>query len=335
MNRSRWILRRIAFSVIALWAILTVTFLFVALSGDPGEAVVRYGVAQDMIGGTASSEEIEAEAERAVQAYRDARNLDDPIHHRYLNWMYSLATFDLGTSYTHPTPVTTLLTDRLTITMAYVLPGMTLGIAGGTFVGTYAVVGRRRLVSRIATLGSYTAFGIPNFWIAIVAIGVGLHTFHVAFMTGYDTSQGVTSMDNLYRLVLPSILIATAVMAEQARFVRSELKEHEHAAFVKQVRSTGVSEWRVSRHILRVSLLPLLSLVFAKLLGVFVLNVFVIEFVFGIPGFGQLSYNAILNRNLPVIVGMTLVIAVIGVVGNLIQDVLWVAFDPRATSKDA
>lgn len=329
MSRAWWLLRRVTFAVFALWIVVSLSFGLVAFTGDPGEAAVEFAVAAELAEGGASGEEIEREAERAVQAYREARNLDRPMHERYLNWMGNVATLDLGVSYSHPSPVTTLIAERLTITMGYVIPGMALALVGGVVVGTYSALGRNRILGRVATAATYTMFGVPNFWIATVAILVGMYQFGFVFLIGYDLERGVLSAHNLKRLALPALLLGTGLIAEQARYVRSEVLSHENELFVTQVRAKGMSEIHVVRHVLRVALVPLVSLFFANLLGVLVVNVFVIEFVFELPGFGTLSYDAIMNRNLPVITGMTLFVAGVGIVGNLLQDVAYMAFDPR------
>lgn len=329
MSRAWWLARRAAFSLFALWIVVSVTFGFVAFTGDPGEAAVEFAVAAEMADSGASGEEIRQEAERAVQAYREARNLNDPVHERYVNWMVNVATLDFGTSYSHPTPVTTLIADRLRITMAYVLPGMAIALAGGVTVGTYSALGENRLLRRLSTGATYTLFGVPNFWIAAVAILVGTYQFGILSLTGYELERSVLSAYNLKRLALPAVLLGTGLVAEQARYVRSEVLSHENELFVRQVRAKGMGRLSVVRHVLRVSLVPLVSLFFANLLGVLVVNVFVIEFVFELPGFGSLAYDAIMNRNLPVITGMTIFVAGVGIVGNFLQDVAYLAFDPR------
>lgn len=329
MSRTWWLLRRVAFSAFALWIVVSVTFGLVAFTGDPGEASVEYAVAAELAGSGASGEEIQREAERAVQAYREARSLDRPVRERYLNWMRNVATLDLGTSYSHPTPVTTLLAERLAITAAYVLPGMALALVGGVVVGTYAATGRNRVLARLSSGATYTLFGVPNFWIASVALLVGMYHFRLLFLLGYDLERSAVSAYNLRRLALPALLLGTGLVAEQARYVRSALLAQANEPYLEQVRAKGMSRLHVVRHALRVALVPLLSLFFANLLGVLVLNVFVIEYVFEIPGFGALSYDAIMNRNLPVITGMTLVVAGVGILGNLLQDVASMVFDPR------
>lgn len=329
MSRLWWLGRRAAFALFALWLVVSVTFAFVAFTGDPGEATVEFMVAREMAESGASGEEIQREAERAVQQYREARNLNDPILERYANWMHNVATLDLGYSYSHPTPVTTLLAERLLITATYTIPGMALALVGGVLIGTVSAINRNGVLGRLSTGFSYTMFGIPNFWIAAVVILLGLYQFGWFFLTGYNLEQAITTRHNLKRLVLPALLLGTGLIAEQARYVRSSILEYEDEPFVKQVRSKGASRFRVIRHVLRVAMVPLITLFFANLLGVLLLNVFVIEFVFELPGFGSLSYTAIMNRNLPVITGMTLVVATVGIVGNFVQDVAYLLFDPR------
>lgn len=334
MSDLQWFARRLALAVVATWALVTVTFLLVVLTGDANEAAVEYAVASELAKEGASAEEIEAAAEAAVEQYRTARNLDVPVHERYVDWMVNVATLDLGYAFTYPQPVTSLLAERLLVTGAYVVPGMVLAVAGGVAIGTYSAFGRRPLLGRAATVGTYATFGVPNFWIAVVATALVFYHFNVPWLVGYDLERSVLSPYNRKRLVLPALLIGTGLIAEQARYVRAELLERDGRTFVTVVRSKGADEPRVARHVLRAATLPLFSLTLSTLLGVLVVNVFVIEYVLELPGFGLLSYNAILDRDLPVIVGMTLVTGGVGIVGSLVGDLVVRIADPRVGDDD-
>lgn len=334
MNRKRWLLRRFAVSLLALWFVFSATFFLVALTGDPNEAVVEYGVAQELAGSGASEAEIEEAIEEATQAYRDARNLDEPITDRYVSWMSNLLRLDLGFAFSHPQPVTSLLVDRLAITLGYLVPGLAIALVGGTVLGTYTALGNRPVLTHALRVGSYGVFGLPNFWLAMMAIAIGFQEFGFLFLTGYELERGVLSTHNAKRLVLPALLVGTGLMAEQARFVRASILERHRELFVALVRAKGGSETRVAIHVLRNEFVSLSALFVSTLLGVLLVNVFVIEYVFNIPGFGLLSYNAILDRDLPVIVGMTLVVAIVGIGGNFLQDVVAASVDPRVVLTD-
>lgn len=329
MDRARTIGRRALFAAFALWVVVTFTFGLVAFTGDPNQAVVEYAAALEAAEGGADAEEMRAEAERAVRAYREARNLDEPVTSRYVDWLGDVATGQLGNSYTHVRPVTTLLRERLAVTMAYAVPGVVGAVAVGLAVGTYAAVGRNRHATRLATAASYTTYGVPNFWIASVVLSVTTYQLHLSFVTGYDLERAVWAGHNLQRLALPTLLVGTGLIATQIRHTRTEIEDLSHEPFVALKHAKGLTRLQVAWRVLRVALLPLTTLTFSKLLETFVLSVFVVEFVLELPGFGLLTYDAVLNRDLPLVVGATLVVAGGGILGNFLQDVAATLLDPR------
>lgn len=329
MSRLAYLTTRVAFVLVSLWLVVTVTFAMVALTGDPNQAAVRYAAAAAAAQGGTSPEEMRAEAEAAVQAYRAARNLDATVTERYLDWLASVATLDLGRSFNHQTPVTTLLRERLAITLTYAVPGMALATVGGSVLGTYVALGRRRLVSRLAAVASYTTFGVPNFWIASVAISVGLYEFGAVWLIDYDLERAALSPHNRKRLLLPAVVLGSGLVAGQARYVRTAVLDRASETYVRALRARGATELDVARHVLKNAFAPLLSRFVSTLLGVLVINVIVVEYVFSIPGFGAITYGAIMDRDLPLIVGVTLVVAAVGIGGAFLKDLVELHVDPR------
>lgn len=328
MTRWRYLLRRIAFAIVSVWIVATIAFGLVALTPDPGDDAAYGSAAIEAAGQGADAEDVIEEAEEARRSYREARNLDEPVWERYLSWMRGLATFEWGVSHTHDVPVSSLLVDRLAVTLGYVLPGTAIALIGGVVLGTYSGFRPDSIPARITIGTSYAAFGIPSFWIANVAILLGTYEYGVP-LTNYEPSLGVVDPHNLGQLVLPALLLGTGLLAGQARFVRAEVIDHERADFVRMVRAKGVGEFGVAWHVLRVAMLPLVTLFLSNLLGALVLNVFVLEYVFGLPGFGDLSYQAIVHRDLPLVVGTTMLIAYVGVFGTLVKNLAHTAMDPR------
>lgn len=329
MSRLGYLATRAAFALLSLWLVVTVAFALVALTGDPNQAAAEYAAAVAASEGGASAEEVRAEAEAAVETYRAARNLDEPVAARYANWLTNVATLDLGNSFTHQRPVTAVLRDRLAITLTYALPGMAIALVGGSVLGTYAVLGRRRLLSRAAAAASYTTFGVPNFWIASVVLSVGLYELGAVWLINYDLERAVLSPYNRRRLLVPALLLGTGLVAGQARYVRTAVLDRADETYVRSLRARGASEFDVARHVLKNAFAPLLSRFVSTLLGVLVLNVIVIEYVLNLPGFGAVSYAAIVERDLPLIVGVTLVVAAVGVGGAFLKDAVELHVDPR------
>lgn len=318
---ARWrVARKVAFAVVAVYLVLTATFAFVALTTDPNAAVVAYGAVST--GGTGE------EAAAAADAYRSARNLDDPVLDRYGRWLVDFTTLDWGRSFESGTPVIDLVGRGLPYTLAYVLPATLLATGVGVAAGVYSATGGRGRLSRLGEAVTYFGFGLPNFWLAYaLAVVLGVHLGLLD--TGATPAYHEWSLGAPGQFILPTVVLATGLLAGQLSYARAESLEYAGTEFVKLVRAKGAGRLRVARHVLRNAALPIFSLFFTDLLAVLLLNVYVVEFVFGIRGFGRLSYFAVRESDIPLILGTTMFVVLVGVFGNLLQDVAYSVFDPR------
>lgn len=333
----RWLaIRRIAFGVIAAYLVISLVFAFVALTPDPFTAVLEREA-----GIEASQEDIpvkETDAWERLVEYRQERNLDEPVLDRYFDWLTDITTLDwgqshgttrvaagYGTGYAADVPVTTLVSQALSYTLWYLLPAIAVSVVSGIAIGLYAATHRNTLVDRLATSAAHFGFSLPNFWLAGMVSLFGLGGLLV----------GVAGLANdfLIQIFLAAAILSTSLFAGQLRYARAQSLEYIDAEFIKLVRAKGASNGQIARHLLRNAAVPLLSLFFADMLGIVVLNIFVIEYVFSIPGLGGLSLAAIQSRDLPVILGASMVIILFGVVGNFLQDIAHLMLDPRVESE--
>lgn len=328
--------RRAAFAVLSMFLIVTVAFAFVTLTEDPNVGAVAYEASTT--GG---------DPEEAVQAYREARNLNDPFLERYTKWMANVATLDWGLSYSTGQPVLGVLGSSLPFTLLYLVPSMFLSLVIGVTVGLYSALNQHSLSDKLATATAYFSLGTPNFWFAQVLFVVAITQMnwvpYLYIAPGYEMWGGTLSLpllpdvpllkgDLVKYYSLPVITLTTVLLAGQLRYARAESLEYVDADFVKIAKAKGAGPVRVAVHILRNAAIPLVALFFTDMLSVLVLNIFVIEFAFTIPGFAQVSMNAITARDLPLILGMTMVIALVGVFGNFLQDMAYTVLDPRVGS---
>jgi peptide/nickel transport system permease protein len=332
--RLRWqIVRRLAFAVFAVYLVLSLAFLFVALTPNPQLALFKRAAAQQ-----AADENIPIEKTAAweeLMAFKERRGLDEPLLDRYRNWIVSYTTLDWGQSYgvsgglaygqRYPanTPVTTVVATALFATLRYVLPAMVVAVIGGLVIGLYTATHQHTLFDRLATSAAHLGFSLPNFWLGtillLVLLGKG------GLLTGF-IQDSYTLMKSV---ILPAAVLTTSLLAGQLRYARAESLEYINAEFIKLVRAKGARQWRVARHLLRNAAIPLFSLFFTDMMGILVLNIYVIEYVFGIPGLGGLTLVAIQSRDLPVILGTTMVIVLCGIVGNMVQDIGYLVLDPQ------
>lgn len=329
MSSWRYLLRRVGFALFAAYLVVSLTFAFVTFTPDPNQYRVAYQRTMET-GGDAG------EVGEAVSAYRQARNYDEPLLDRYANWMVDIVQLDWGVAYSlgedprddQGPPVTTVVGGAIPHTLAYVLPAMLFSLVGGIAIGLYSATHQHSLFDRFGTAVAYLGEGVPDFWLAQVLLLVFVGQF------GQYGQITASWWDPVKGVVLPAAVLGTSLLAGQVHYARAESLEYVGSEFIKLVRAKGASGWHVARHVLRNAAVPLLSLFFTELLGVLVVNVYVIEVVFGIPGLGQLSYQAIQGRDLPLILGTTLVIVCFGIGGNLVQDLAYAVLDPRIGNDD-
>jgi len=311
----RWqLLRRTGFTIFAIYLVITITFGFVTLAGDPNQGFIVWQ--------TVSTQGEEAALE-ALAEYRSARNLNAPLLDRYVGWIVDITTLQWGNSFSQNAPVIAVIKTAIPRTLAYVLPAIVFALTGGIGIGLYSATHERTMLSRLGNGIAYIGLAVPNFWLA----GIALFLFTGPF--GQYGQATVSNWQLLKTVVFPSLILGTSLLAGQARYARAESIEYVNAEFVKLLRAKGASGWDIARHLLRNTAVPLLSLFFADLILILVFNIYVIEFIFDIQGIGLMSYEAIQDRDLPLVLGTTMVLVFFGIFGNLFQDIAYRVLDPR------
>lgn len=327
----RWyVVRRTLWTVFAAYLMLSAAFFLYAYTPDPNEVLVEFGAG---FGAAVSGEDPTEAQEEALQAYREARNYDEPIAERYANWMVGYATFNWGYSFDHGRPVTDLIADRLPVTLVYLVPGILLALVLGLGVGLLAAMRQGGPVDRLGTATAYVGLGLPHFFLAELLIVVAINELGW-YGALWDSRYGLWSVENLTALALPMLVVTANLLAVQVRYARAEALEFVPADFVKRLRASGASSWRIARHVLRNAALPLLSVFFTETLTVLFVTVYVIEVVMEVPGLGSLAYHAIFSRDIGIILATTFIPVLVGLVGNLVQDVAYTALDPRVSYDD-
>lgn len=329
MSRRTFLLRRAGFAFVALFAVLTATFAVIELTANPAVARVAAEATRQAAAENANATEQTQQVREAVRAYREANGLDRPLPVRYVDWMGSVVTLEWGTSRDPARlgerSVRALVGDGLATTAVWVTPAVVGSLVGSTLFGlataARTTTGRERTTAGL----SYLLYGLPNFWLALVALPV---VVSAVVPTVWLPEAGV-------RVVAASLALGVSLLAVQARYVRTEASARLRREFVRTVRAKGGGRRAVSRHVLRHGAVTLASLFVADLLGVLVVEVFVLETAVGLNGFGALGVRAIQRQDLPVVLGVTFVLAAVGVAANLLADVVYGVLDPRAAVDEA
>jgi peptide/nickel transport system permease protein len=311
---TAFVVRRLAASVVVLFGVTIVVFLTLKLV--PGDA------AYVLAGPNASAEDIER--------VRQSLGLDQPVPVQYVTWLGRALQGDLGRSLELHEPVLTLVLSRYGNTLLLAVAAMLFAGVTGVLAGTLAALRPHTPLDRAVMLLTLTANSTPSFWLGLVLILVFSLTLHWLPSSGMDSARGDGGpFDVLQHLVLPAVTLGAIASALIARMTRASLLEVMTQEYVLVARAKGMREQLlVRRHALKNALLPVLTVVglqMGSLLGGAVIT----ETIFTWPGIGFQLYRGIALRDVPLVQGAALVVAVSFVVINLLVDLLYSYLDPR------
>ena len=307
---------------LVLLGITAVSFAVVHLApGDPAAVAVQM------------NPRITPEAVEKLRAYY---GLDQPLWKQYLIWLDKLVHLDFGESFAPDhRPVWDKIAERLPITIGINLLAMLLIFVLGVPIGVAAAARPQGLLDRATTVLVFVGFAMPSFWLALLLmqwLGVhlkllpisGLHALGAASMPAWERA-----VDLARHLVMPVLVAAVGGVAGISRFMRTGMLEALAADYTRTMRAFGTPEWRV-RYIyaLKNALLPIITILGLSVPGLIGGSV-IVEQVFSIPGMGLLFYQAVLMRDYPVVMGITVIGAVLTLVGNLLADLAYAWADPR------
>ncbi len=317
MGLARFLVRRILTGIIVLWIVATGTFfLFFA---RPVQIVARE------LAGRAATPQIINEVIRNL-------GLDQPIMVQYWHFLGNTAHGDFGISYFTGEPVKTILAQDLPITASVVVGGVVLWLIVGLAVGILSATRARSLFDRVSTVGVLAGISMPVFVLGellIIGVFLPLNQHGISWIqTGYyPLSQGPVPW--VGHMILPWITLAAVQAAVYTRLSRGSLLDTMGEDYIRTARAKGLSEARVIyRHGLRAALTPVVSQLGIDI-GALLGGVIVVEQVFGLPGLGSDSVQAIATGNLPVIIGFVLLASVFVVAANIIVDMSYALLDPR------
>lgn len=262
----------------------------------------------------------ERAAEERVQEIRAQLGLDRPWPEQYLRWVGRVLQGDLGISIAAKRPVAQLIREQLPFTLRLTLTALTIGTVLGVILGVLAAVKQNTWLDHLITFTSLFWFSMPGFWLGLMLMlvfGLWLR------WTPISGARGATA------LVLPALTLALPQMGSLARLVRTEMLEVLREEYIKTAHAKGVHPiWVFYRHALRNALIPVAVLLFLSipwLLG----GAVVVESIFAWPGMGRLMYQALTQKDFPVVQGLLLIIALSTVIANLLGDIATTVLDPR------
>ncbi len=303
------VLRRLGWSLVVVWFVVTATFaMTMAIPADPGKT---------LLGPHASTE--------AIERVRSQYCLDRGFVGRYGCWIARVAHGDLGESYRTRRPVTAILADRIGPTVQLGLAAILLQLVIGLPLGILAAIRRGRWPDHAANAVGLIGQSAPTFVVGTLLLYVFSYRFGWFPISGHGTG----GWDRVLHLVLPAMTLATGGIAYYAQLARTELVDVLGEDYIRTARAKGLSERTVVlRHALRPALGPLVTLIGLDL-GVLLGGAVVTEFIFAWPGLGREVLLAILEVDLPLILGVVLVSAIAISIANLLVDLAHLWLDPR------
>jgi peptide/nickel transport system permease protein len=309
---AKLVLLRLVALVPMLLALTMVSFALVhVIPGDP--ALV-------MMGGEGTPQ--------AVAELRHQLGLDRPLHVRYLEWLGQISRGDLGQSLYNKTRVSEELVWRMPTTLTLVTLALVFAVGIGVPAGLLSASFRNSWIDHAARLLTLVSLSLPSFWLGLMLIILFSLWLNLLPIIGYEPiTQGVWKA--IPYLILPSLALGTNLAALLTRLTRSSMLEVLGQDYVRTAKSKGLRDRTVlMRHALRNALIPIVTAIGIHL-GILLGGSAVIETVFVLPGVGQLVVRSLYNRDLPVIQGLILYVAVVYVLVNLVIDVLYTYLDPR------
>jgi peptide/nickel transport system permease protein len=324
--------------------------LGIALATVFGASIFAFILLRKVPGDPARAIAGDAATDDAIAALRKSMGLDDNLFVQYGNYMGSLLRGDFGFSYSTGNSVGSLLAQRLPATIELGLLSVVIAIVAAVLAASIAVYSRRRWPDRFLRIASSLAMGSPPFWIALLALLVlsiqlgifpgpegrlspgMLRPTNVTGMFTVDAllaGQWGTFANASWHLILPATIIALGPFAFLSRLYRNQLRGTLRETFVTVAQSHGLRRFPVySRHVAPhglLALLPAASLLFADLLA----GSLLVEKVFGWPGIGSMTADAIIQKDFAVVQAVLLLAAILYVVVSLVSDLIMTAADPR------
>lgn len=320
MKIARYILSRFAKAIVVLLGIVVLNFCLIhAAPGDPAAV---------MAGEAGAADEI------FLQQLREKFGLDQPFHVQLWSYVSGVLQLDLGYSYRQDAPVLDLILDRLPATLLLTGSAFFISIGLGILAGAMAAVRVGSWADTAITTLALLFYATPLFWVALM--GILLFSVQLGWLPAFGMETvggGYTGfarwLDIAHHLVLPALTLGLFFTAIYTRMARASMLETAGEDFVKTARAKGLTEGKITRrHVMRNAMLPVVTLAGLQA-GQIVGGAVLTETVFAWPGIGRLMFDALLQRDYNLLLGVFLISSAMVLLFNLITDLIYLVVDPR------
>lgn len=302
----QFVLKRLGLAVLVALTVSFISFSLLFLSGDPAAALAGEGA-----------------TDKDVEAIRVFYGFDRPMLVQYFDWLLNAMSGDFGESYYFKLPVSSLLADRLSVTMLLGVCGISFALLTAIPLGVVAALRPNSIIDRIALFLSVAGQAMPSFWFGLILIVV------FAIKLRWLPPSGTTTWANF---VMPTIVLGYYAMPAIMRLTRAGMLEVLSSDYIRTARAKGASEARVMfKHALRNAIIPVVSLA-AVQMGFMLGGSIVVESIFALHGAGYLAWESISRNDLPTVQALILVFSMFYIVFTFLADVLNAWLDPRMRS---
>jgi len=320
MGKLSYIGRRLVKGLFVLLAIVILNFFLIrAAPGDPAQVMAGEAGAAD---------------EMFIAQLQERFGLNRPLHEQLFIYVKGIVTLDMGWSYRQDQSVASLIGQRLPATLLLTGTAFCISLMLGVLLGALAAARVGKWTDSLITVVALVFYATPLFWIALMAIL--LFSVYLGWLPGFGmvtVGAGHSGLayvrDVLAHLVLPALTLGLFFMAVYARMTRASMLEVMEMDYVKTAKAKGLPPGRITRaHVLRNALLPVITLAgiqAGQMIGGAVLT----ETVFAWPGIGRLMFDALLQRDYNLLLGIFFVSSAMVVLFNLVTDLIYTFVDPR------
>lgn len=320
---TSYLVRRFLYAGLTFLGITIATFALI--HSVPGDPISFY----------AGRGGIKALPPETIASIRAEFHLDRPLPEQYLHWLHDVLTFDFGHSVIDRRPVRTVMLEKLPATFQLNFIAFLIAAVLGVPIGLWSASRSGRLSERASAVGFFLLYSLPSFWVALMLIELFSVRLNVLPLFGMFSDQhesmthGARLVDRLKHLVLPTLTLTYAQLAIFARFSKSAVTEVIRQDFITAARAKGAGRAAVMwHHAFRNALIPLITLL-GLTIPYLLSGSVIVERIFQWDGIGLLYYDAILARDYPVVMALTVVTAVITLLASVLADVLYALADPR------
>ncbi|MNZ32556.1 Glutathione transport system permease protein GsiC [compost metagenome] len=311
---GHYIVRRILIAIPVFFGITLLSFLIMNMApGNPVDMLINPNIPKEML-----------------ELKKERLGLNDPLLVQYVKWLGGFLKGELGYSFSSFAPVSQLIGERIGPTLLLASSSLLVGMLIAIPVGVISAIHQNSKMDYIMTGLSFLGTSIPPFFLGlglIYLMGIELKWLPTGGMMTLGGTGGISDM--ILHMILPVTVLGVTIAGKKVRYVRASMLDVLQQEYLRTARAKGLSELIVTnKHALRNALIPIITVVAAEiplLLG----GSIIIEQVFQWPGIGQLTMEAILSRDYPILMGLNLIAACIVLSINLITDILYAAVDPR------